>query len=212
MFDIDGTLVDSFEFDEVCFIEAVATVLDSDIDTNWGSYPHVTDRGLLLAILRRRNRQAEIEQIEPLVKYHFLRLVKKHLSEHGLPATPGASGFIRLLRDRHDIQLSIATGGWRESALLKLAAAEIDVGGIPIATSNDHHIRTEIMQLAFGQAKSHKSQEPVVYFGDAEWDKHACAELGFNFVLVGNRTQHHLQISDFQSSAEIFNLLGIPVR
>ena len=47
MFDVDGTLVHSTDFDERCFIEAVYAVTGRQINRDWVSYPHVTDSGLL---------------------------------------------------------------------------------------------------------------------------------------------------------------------
>ncbi|PCI71658.1 MAG: hypothetical protein COB38_05395 [Gammaproteobacteria bacterium] len=41
------------------------------------------------------------------------------------------------------------------------------------------------------------SDYSCTYFGDAEWDKQARKELEINFMLVGNRTSHHQQITDF---------------
>ena len=63
MFDIDGTLVDSFGFDEQCFTSAVKETLGHDLDTRWGTYKHMTDRGLLMELLAKNGRGDEIESI-----------------------------------------------------------------------------------------------------------------------------------------------------
>lgn len=47
MFDIDGTLIESDDFDSECFTEAVKEVTGFDIDTDWSRYEHVTDAGIL---------------------------------------------------------------------------------------------------------------------------------------------------------------------
>jgi beta-phosphoglucomutase-like phosphatase (HAD superfamily) len=206
MFDIDGTLVDSFAFDEQCFNSAVKETLGHDVDTRWDIYQHVTDRGLLMELLANNGRSDEIATIEPLVKMRFVQKVVRHLSEAKVEPTAGAAEFIAELKERDDVNLSIATGGWLESAAIKLQSAGIDINGIPIATSNDHHIRTEIMRIA--QVNSGSGQR-VVYFGDAEWDKKACAELGFKFILLGNRTDHELQLTDFSDRAKLSELLEI---
>ncbi len=46
-FDIDGTLIDSDEFDSELFVQAVQAVLGIDIDDNWSVYRHVTDGGIM---------------------------------------------------------------------------------------------------------------------------------------------------------------------
>ena len=52
-------------------------------------------------------------------------------------------------------------------------------------------------------------ERPVTYFGDGEWDRQACARLGYNFVLVGTRTRHAQSIVDFDDAADALNYLGI---
>ena len=208
MFDIDGTLVDSFTFDEQCFTSAVTEVLGHDIDTQWDTYRHVTDRGLLMELLGKVGRSDEIHHIEAEVKERFVHKLLEHLAANRAQATAGAVEFIAELKGRDDVSLSIATGGWLESALIKLESAGIDIDGIPIATSNDHYIRTEIMRLA---QKASGDLSPVVYFGDAEWDKRACAELGFEFILLGSRTEHPSQISNFLDRSSLSKFLEIPM-
>ena len=44
MFDIDGTLLQSYEFDEQCYLAAIKEVTGIDLLGNWESYPHITDR------------------------------------------------------------------------------------------------------------------------------------------------------------------------
>jgi len=80
MFDIDGTLVESYDFDSSCFVDAVVDILG--------------------------------------------------------------------VRINDDVALVFATGGWLESAKMKLSAAEIHFPDIPIASASDHYSRLEIMRLA----------------------------------------------------------------
>jgi hypothetical protein len=92
--------------------------------------------------------------------------------------------------------VSIATGGWKESAILKLNSAGIKYSSIPLASSNDHYSRIEIMKLAAERAST--NQYPCTYFGDGAWDKEACNYLGYNFVLVGSKFKHNPCINNFQ--------------
>ena len=41
---------------------------------------------------------------------------------------------LRLLRGVDNLSLSIATGGWRRTALMKLESARIDSSGLPMAS------------------------------------------------------------------------------
>ena len=51
LFDIDGTLTASNEIDSVCRAEAFRQVFGCELDTNWGSYEHTTDRGIAIEAL-----------------------------------------------------------------------------------------------------------------------------------------------------------------
>ena len=83
------------------------------------------------------------------------------------------------------MRIAIATGCWRESALLKLRTSGFNIEGIPVATSDDSPSRIEMMRSALQMTGSDTGT--VTYFGDAEWDQRACHDLGWNFVAVGPR-------------------------
>ena len=202
IFDVDGTLVQSFEFDEVCYLEAVYEVLGVPMDDSWDDYPHVTDSGLLMELLRRLKKLDQFEAIQKQVKFLFINKVAAFLLENPLPQVLGAADFVNALRKHEDVRLAIATGGWLETAKMKLLSAGIDVRNIPIASSNDHYIRTAIMQTAITKLGGNLAST-TTYFGDAEWDKKACAELAIGFVLVGNRTVHHTSVENYQNADKL---------
>ena len=47
MFDIDETLIKSYNFDSECFVEAIKETTGIEIDSDWKNYKHVTDTGIL---------------------------------------------------------------------------------------------------------------------------------------------------------------------
>ena len=208
MFDVDGTLVESYDFDEQCYIAAVHEVLGHEIDANWASYEHVSDVGILIEHLDRCGIHSDRELIIDAVKNSFVAKIKQYLSENTLAEIPGASGMIKELKKRESISLSIATGGWRETALMKLHSAGIDVSGIAMASSNDHFSRTEIMKVAKEKAKV-SSEQRITYFGDAAWDLKASKTLGYNFILVGDRISHTKSVSDLKKINQILSLIGM---
>ncbi|WP_261842237.1 HAD family hydrolase [Aliamphritea ceti] len=209
MFDIDGTLVQSCDFDEHCYIAAIKEVTGHTLNGDWSTYPQVTDSGVLLHFLQQIGLQDKFTEIHQQVKTLFTEKIADHLQQTPLTEVPGAATFINYLRDQQQVRLSLATGGWNETARLKLAAAGIDITGIPLASSNDHYARTEIMQLALQQACENRTPSSLSYFGDGEWDRRACSELNFNFILVGNRTCHHQQISDFSDLQQALTFLPL---
>lgn len=208
MFDVDGTLVQSGKMDAACFIGAVSEVLKAPIDPDWDNYVHITDAGILDHHLRLTGLMANRDDIHHQVRQAFVRRIKEYLQKHPLKEIMGAARFIRELKSLDAVTLSIATGGWLETAQLKLESAGIDIADIPIASSNDHYARTEIMKLA--RQKAGVSQDnTVTYFGDAEWDKASCRQLGYNFVLVGNRTSNPERLDDLTSVSQALSFIGL---
>ena len=208
MFDVDGTLVQSFGFDEECYLDAVTRVLGHSIDDDWSKYPHVTDVGILDHHLSQLGRRDEREQVGKKVKSIFIDNIKIHLSRSPVQQVRGAAGFIAYLRELPNVSMSIATGGWRETAQMKLESAGIDISDIPLASSNDHYSRIEIMKLAMQKASVSTSCK-LIYFGDAAWDKQACEELQCDFVLVGKRIEHDKVIRDFSSIEQACLLIDL---
>ena len=184
IFDIDGTLLHSAAVDDALYREAVRRVLgDVQLRPSLHAYDYVTDTGILYQIVA--DNEIAVEQ-EPLheIKSHFVDLLRGHVDEHGpFLEIPGASDLLASLRASSEHAVAIATGGWRESAELKLQSAGLDYSSFPLATSNDHHERTSIMELALAQLGDRF--DSVTYYGDGPWDRDACRALGWDFVAVG---------------------------
>ncbi|MEJ2414406.1 MAG: HAD hydrolase-like protein [Sulfurimonas sp.] len=208
MFDIDGTLVKSYDFDTKCFIEAVKEEIGISLDGNWSKFKHVTDSGILNEIITSNGLQKQKEKIHESVKKIFVSKIEAYLQQNSISQIEGASTFLSQLRQRSNVFISIATGGWYESAILKLQYADIDFKGIPIVSSNDHFSRTEIMKLASKKVETDHNLA-ISYFGDGSWDKKACEDLGYNFIAVGNRVEHHQRIYDFSSIDKAIEYIGL---
>ena len=208
MFDIDGTLVESFKFDEECYLEAVYRVLGQKMDSDWSKYEHVTDSGILDRHLELNKLLHRKEEIHSEVKSIFVENIQKHISKSPVQAIAGAIAFVENLKLMRNVNVSIATGGWSETAIMKLNSAGFDISDIPMSSSNDHYSRIEIMKAALGKSEV-TSKEKVTYFGDAEWDKKACESLNINFVLIGNKIEHNQNIVDFTLYDEACAYIGL---
>ena len=206
MFDIDGTLIESQELDSLCFSEAVKEITGIDMDTDWRSYKDATDAGILNEFFELNNIQ-NCSAITDSIKLSFLAKLKYRMAKNTINEIPGASAFLYKLKTLDDVVVSFATGGWYESAILKLQSAGIDFSGIAIASSNDHYQRTQIMKIAENRV-SH-TNAPLTYFGDGIWDLKACNDLGINFVLVGDKVKHNQKIKDFLNQKKALAFIGL---
>jgi beta-phosphoglucomutase-like phosphatase (HAD superfamily) len=184
IFDIDGTLLHSAAVDDALYRKAVQTVLgDVQLRPTLHDYPYVTDTGILQQILSDNDLTREERLLEE-IRSLFVGLLRDHVSAHGpFPEIPGARDFLRSLRRSSTCAVAMATGGWRQSAEFKLSSAGFDVDDIPLATADDHHERTTIMEIALASLDG--IFDSVTYFGDGPWDRQACEQLGWEFVAVG---------------------------
>ena len=150
----------------------------------YNDYKNVTDRGIVEEVMADNERSPDPDVVDS-VRSKFVSELSKHIFRSGpFKEVHGASRFLDRLRAEADTRIAIATGCWRESALLKLRSSGMALDDVAIATCDDSPSRTEIMRAAF--ARIGESVDSVTYFGDAEWDIRACQELGWNFVAVGS--------------------------
>ncbi len=202
MFDIDGTLIESNDFDAALYAEAIDAVLGVPYSTDWRTYRHVTDRGILAEILEQ-NGLADDPATHEAVESLFARLLQDYVggNQGGIQQVRGAAKFLDSLKSDPRNRLAIATGGWEPSARIKLAAAGIDIRGIPLASASEAISRVEIMQIAEARALAGVEARSRTYFGDAVWDQQACEALAYDFVCVGGGVRHHTVIPHFEALA-----------
>lgn len=210
LFDLDDTLVRSFEFDEVLFKEAISEVVGlPDFNSNWESYTHVTNTGILTELLANHGIK-ERDKVFDDVRGTFCRKLEAFL-ESGATCDPlpGARETLDALTAAN-IRFGVATGGWEETARLKLKHAGIDEPDV-LSSSNDAISRVSIMEHCLRQLGAEGSR--AVYFGDGPWDVKATAVLGWRFIGVGSRLADKCEawISDFSDPAWRATLKGLQV-
>ena len=192
MFDVDGTLTESHQYDSECYTSAIKDVLSIDqVDSAWISYLHATDTYIAIEIFEhavgRKPTQQELNQ----VLERFMFYLQKTRAEHTdlYREIPGARQLLQSLQADPQYAICIATGGWCSPARYKLACSGFEIEQIPMASSNDSYIREEIMSVAADRSVSHYGEskfDSITYVGDAIWDTRASANLGYSFIGVGS--------------------------
>jgi len=202
IFDIDGTLLNSFEVEGDLFAVAVGKALNIPvIDTDWSTYRHVTDAGILAELLQI-HRIASTPQLLATVKHEFLTALSAHIDAHGpFGEIPGAASFVSQLLASPDHYVAYATGAWRESALLKLCSAGFPTAGVYLSTSSEFEDRVSIMRGALAAAPA--GIERITYYGDGTWDQLAVRELGWDFVPVGAKLGGLMHYNDLPHSTAL---------
>ncbi|MBI1191552.1 MAG: HAD hydrolase-like protein [Bacteroidetes bacterium] len=223
LFDVDGTLINSYEFDTELFVQAVREVTGMVIHGDWSSYTYVSDGGVLQEEIARQGLSGNADEWERKVKERFTALTREHLQEaNGNLEKPGARDFVEHMLQRSDCAVGVATGGWGGTARLKLQhiglGSHLASGKLALATSSDHHNRLSIMRLAERRAKANwvaqttdvvQPKHHKIYFGDGPWDQRACADLGFHFIAIGNRIEHPHRFDDFLDQQALLQAAGL---
>ncbi len=209
-FDIDGTLASSAGFDEELYREAIREVLGVELRSDLSQYENVSDSGILAEILERIPDVDDRTRFAREVQVDFVDRTKRYVADnpHLIREVPGAFALVEVLRKSPHVGVCIATGGWAESATLKLRAIGLEPNELAMATSSDAVRRTEIIRLAESRATQGLVTQRT-YFGDGLWDKKAAAELGYDFVAVGDGVDHHVAFADLQDIEAILAQLGV---
>ncbi|MDE0427288.1 HAD hydrolase-like protein [Candidatus Poribacteria bacterium] len=207
IFDIDGTLVESFGFDDACYISAIREVLgEVHIHNDWSKYKNVTDTGSLRQIMEE-NKIREKAQIKE-VRTKFGELIRQYLQNSGkCCAKEGAIHLINKLTAADNYEVGFATGGWRHTAKMKLQHAGFNLRNTVLTSSDDGDERVTIMKkclFALGN-----NFQRIVYIGDAEWDMQATQELGWHFIGVGARLKGkcNFWVEDFSNYDTFMKML-----
>jgi phosphoglycolate phosphatase-like HAD superfamily hydrolase len=190
MFDIDGTLTQTDQADQTCFVQALREIFGfSDVNTDWASYPHCSDSGILEVLFQSRAGRSPLPAEVSAFQVHFLSLLASATAVQPFSPIPGAQDFLCRLIEDPAFAVSLATGAWEASARFKLASAGLALQQIPAAFSDDAHTREAIMQASLARAARSHSRDAfdvVIYVGDGVWDARASRNLGFSFIGISH--------------------------
>lgn len=198
VFDIDGTLTRSTGVDDECFVRALRDEVGlSGFDCDWANYPHATDSGLTQEIVRRQAGREATAGEQARVQRRMVELLRRVADREPerFAMVAGATALMRRLSEKRGWAVSIATGAWKASAMIKLRTAGVDAGGYAAAFADDAISRQDITLTSVGRAlgvpasrgvlrTARERWGAVVYVGDGVWDARTSRELGIGFVGV----------------------------
>jgi phosphoglycolate phosphatase-like HAD superfamily hydrolase len=186
IFDVDGTLTQTMNADERCFVRSLAEVCGfGEVDTDWSRYKHATDSGVFHEIYEARTGRSPSPFTISQFREHFIGLLARASSRAPFAAVTGASVLLSRLADSAEHPVALATGAWRDSARLKMASAGLCYDDYPAASSDDALDRESIIRLSMQRATDrYGAFGSAVYVGDGVWDARACRRVGIPFIGV----------------------------
>lgn len=215
IFDIDGTLTNTVAVDDKCYINSFESLFGiSLINVKWSDLKNVTDWGITEELVRiKLKREIEEDQFIQL-KQIFISALQDELKKDRSQflEIPGATNFFNNLMANPNFEIGIATGGWEESANLKLNCIGIDPDTNSFSSSNHFKRREDITLDVIDQIKTKTthSADQIIYFGDGEWDYKTCQKLGIRFIGIDSQMNNKLSkigakeiYTDFKNPDEI---------
>jgi phosphoglycolate phosphatase-like HAD superfamily hydrolase len=189
MFDVDGTLTESNDLDEMAFIQALDDVFGfKAVSTDWESYTHVTDSCILEEVYQLHRGCCPTAEEVNCFRNRFLELLSQGASARGgVQPIRGASSLLARLIASPDYAVAYAGGAWTASAVFKLRLAGLPTEDIPHVFADDSRSREDICRLALVRAEAHYRClfQEVVYVGDGVWDIRSARRLEYSFIGIG---------------------------
>lgn len=204
VFDIDGTLIHLHDGEDKMYVEAAEKTMGPipHLNTQWTNYVYSTDSGVFSEVVQHAFSRAPTALEHSTMERYFVQLLKSAFSPTSYQPIAGADQiFDAILATGWDV--AIATGAWKSAAESKLGNANLFRDTIPLATSNDHYDRKDIIQCAVERSKEYykkPSYRHIIYVGDKMWDLKATKQLGIPFIGIGAHWQNIAQGTFFHTS------------
>ena len=219
IFDIDGTLTNTTKVDDKCYIESFESLFKISIKgVKWSQIENVTDWGITEELIANKlNRKVTNDDILSLKALFLAKLEEEfELDQSNFNEIKGASGFYKSIKDDNQFRIGIATGGWEETANLKLKAIGINPQSVAYSNSNKFKQRESITLDVIDQLNSISSVKPdeIIYFGDGKWDYDTCKKIGIRFIGIDHKNNGTLRnlgakdvFKDFEKTEMIMKLI-----
>jgi phosphoglycolate phosphatase-like HAD superfamily hydrolase len=218
VFDIDGTLTQSVGVHQSAYLHALKLSGFTEIDTNWGNYPHHTDTAIFKQIFELQSGMPMSG--EDVTKFEALlhEAICGEVAGQAINEVEGACAFLQSLLKHSEFHVVFATGSLKKPARFKLLQAGIPAAQELIVAANQFVSREEVVNEAIRTAQSFYNVpefERVVSFGDGLWDWKTAQNLGLEFVGISNRQLLESGVEtyfDNFTDARLFHLMGMGMR
>ena len=206
IFDIDGTLTACHDVDFQVFFDSLEEGLGVEgVSRDLSDYPEVTDSSILQIVSRKHLGRDPTHAESAFLERQFASRIRDRTKARvRYSEMPGATSLVAELEER-GVPLGIATGNWRSSAQVKLEAIGLERLIKNSGTATDAVRRADIIRKAATVDSNH-----TWYIGDGEWDMRSAAELGINFLGVGERVKRfgpEHWVADLSDRTAILGLL-----
>lgn len=195
LFDLDGTLTQTYYSDDNSYMRALSEQLPLEPDyAYWKDCPDLTDSAVMHHIYRKvALRDPHLEEVQQM-QSTFLNLLNQKKVEHPhfFHEIPGAKKVLKQLQEEHVV--GVATGGWRAVAEFKLGNIGVNTQDLHLIGSDDHFSKTEFVSALMEDLhQQYSSFDRITYIGDSLYDMRMAETLGLEFIGVDYKGANYLQ-------------------
>ena len=191
IFDIDGTLLYSNKIDSQCFADTYEKIYKTPFPTiDWSKFPHVTDDTIFKTAIQQHFNRPALDDEMQFFKNEFVAAIQaqRKIQPQEFKEVKNSKNTVEYLVNHSDFEVGIATGGWKNPAMVKLHHIGIPTSQLHMSFADGNPTREDIIQGVFEQTDSLNFQfQKIVYVGDAPWDVKTTANMNLPFVGVRRR-------------------------
>src|SRR4029077_6331539 len=145
------------------------------------------DSGIFYDVFTSRTGRSPTTEEVSRFRRHFIQLLTAASSQSPFAPVAGADRLLSRLAQSSSHRVSLATGGWRDSARFKKANAGMCFDDHPAASADDALDRESVMRLSRQRAAERYGEAfaCTVYVGGGVWGARACRSVGVPFICIG---------------------------
>jgi len=199
LFDIDGTLLFSNKIDSRCFADSYEAVFGRTFPSiNWHDYPQVTDHVIFRSVFHKHfDRLPAADERQQFEDYYIMQLeAARRKRPTDFQEVPGARSCWEYLNQDERYVTGIATGGWREPAMIKLRHIGLPTSPPYAGYANGMETRRHILQAAIDTARREHQIDKLVYVGDAIWDVQTTQEMNLPLIGIRRKGDHEVLLRE----------------
>lgn len=183
LFDIDGTLIDGYQYWKSLVFEAAKSVMVNNPDPHEFEIAGKTDIRILREICALSSSDFE-QKKEIMIDNYLQNFDGSTVSDH-YNLLPNVKSTLEELHSRN-AELGIITGNLRKAAVRKLALKGIDaLFDLEISCfAEDGETRDELLEASLKKIRERFKPSKIYYVGDTPNDVHSANKLGIISVAV----------------------------
>ena len=215
IFDLDGTLAQTYYADHKGYLNAVKKIVDIDVNyAYWQDCKDLTDSAIFHHIFNKIEGRGPTAEEIVLTQQNFINILSDYKQENPnyFKEIPGAKKMTEHLKDENYI-VGVATGGWKVIADFKLA--NIEVSSPHVIGSDNHFTKKDFTENLIHQVINSEGEvNEITYIGDSIYDYEASKALDLNFIGIDYNGIGKLEkagvkniIKDYTDVETVMNLL-----